>query len=628
MKKKGTVLAVCMTALIGLTVFAGCGSEEYALSYYHGENKDESGDSVYNEQLFYSNTLQQGYPDPFVLDDTARSGYYYLYGTSGSFSIMRSKDLAVWEDVGPTLVPPIDGEIPRLLHADMWAPEVIYDDETELYYLFFSATAETDTTYTEGNGIVSGVSYCNLYVATSDSAEGPFEMVNFMDAASCGESALHDYNTTAGIELDENELSEYAWIRQGGVYYEAAFPHYFAKYCLFSPDELYKFNRKNGVSDETGLNGRGYFGNIDPSPFEDPETGEKYLYVKMEGTNGIMVVHMLDWLTPDWDNAEIVLMVNYYTVEDWRNNTNFGVSYESENCNEGPHILYYDGVYYLTFSANGYGSSNYRVATAVGDSPMGPFRKLTEEEGGLLLCSSTTESNSVSGAGHHSFAYVGDQLYIIYHRHRNYLIGGSDRYTAMDEVKWLTVKDINGNDLVVPYTNGPTDTLQPLPESVSGYKNIAAEAQVSCSNEEAEISCVTDGLFSVHKTADPTFMSYVRETYSSDTQTTFTFAFDSARTVRAVMVYNSASYRDIFLNISRIEFTLADGSTRVIRDLSFDVDQYCEVSDFSGEINYVASGAAAFAEFYDLNVTSVSITVDLPEGQERVGISEIRILGK
>ena len=217
MRKKRTVLAVCMAALLGLTAFAGCASEEYALSYYHGENKDESGDSVYNEQLFYSNTLQQGYPDPFVLDDTARSGYYYLYGTSGSFSIMRSKDLAVWEDVGPTLVPPVDGEIPRLLHADMWAPEVIYDDETELYYLFFSATAEEDTTYTEGSGIVSGVSYCNLYVATSDSAEGPFEMVNFMDAASCGESALHDYNTTAGIVLDENEFSEYAWVRQDGV---------------------------------------------------------------------------------------------------------------------------------------------------------------------------------------------------------------------------------------------------------------------------------------------------------------------------------------------------------------------------------------------------------------------------
>ena len=628
MKKNETIFAVCMGVLIGLTAFAGCGAKEYTLSRYSGENKDENGTTVYNQALFYSNALQQGYPDPFVLDDTARSGYYYLYGTSGSFSIMRSKNLAVWEPVGPTLVPPVEGEIPRLLKADMWAPEVIYDDETELYYLFFSATAEADTAYAEGEGIVSGESYCNLYVATSDSAEGPFEMVNFMDAASCGESALHDYNTTAGIVLDESELSDHAWVRQGGAYYEAAFPHYFAKYCLFSPDELYMFNRNNGISDETGLDGRGYFGNIDPSPFVDPATGEKYLYVKMEGTNGIMAVHMLDWLTPDWDNAELVLMVNYYTVEDWRNNTNYGVSYETENCNEGPHMLYRDGVYYLTFSVNGYGSSNYRVATAVAESPMGPFRKLTEAEGGLLLCSSTTESSTISGAGHHSFAYVGDQLYIVYHRHRNYLVGGSDRYTAMDEVKWLTVKDIDGNDLVVPYTNGPTDTLQPLPESVSGYKNIAPEARLECGNAQTEASCVTDGLLSVHKTADPTFMSYVREASTSTAQTTFTFTFDTARTIRAIMVYNSASYRDLFLNISRIELTLADGGTRVIRDVAFDVDQYCEVSGFSGEINYVASGAAAFAEFYDQDVTAVSITVDLPEGQERIGISEIRILGK
>ena len=52
MRKKRTVLAVCMAALLGLTAFAGCASEEYALSYYHGEDKDESGDSGYNAQLF------------------------------------------------------------------------------------------------------------------------------------------------------------------------------------------------------------------------------------------------------------------------------------------------------------------------------------------------------------------------------------------------------------------------------------------------------------------------------------------------------------------------------------------------------------------------------------------------
>mgnify|MGYP003308262085 CR=1 FL=1 len=38
--------------------------------------------------------------------------------------------------------------------------------------------------------------------------------------------------------------------------------------------------------------------------------------------------------------------------------------------------------------------------------------------------------------------------------------------------------------------------------------------------------------------------------------------------------------------------------------------------------------ANAYAEFNELNVKSVKITVEVPEGQETVGISEIRILGK
>ena len=40
------------------------------------------------------------------------------------------------------------------------------------------------------------------------------------------------------------------------------------------------------------------------------------------------------------------------------------------------------------------------------------------------------------------------------------------------------------------------------------------------------------------------------------------------------------------------------------------------------------SGASVFAEFYEIGVTSVKVTVDVPEGQEEVGISEIKILGK
>ena len=121
---------------------------------------------------------------------------------------------------------------------------------------------------------------------------------------------------------------------------------------------------------------------------------------------------------------------------------------------------------------------------------------------------------------------------------------------------------------------------------------------------------------------------YVRETYIGK-QTTFTFDFGTERRIRAIMVYNSAFERSIFRNVSLIELTLADGSVRVMRDFLFDVEQYCTLGGENGDrVTYVMSGASVFAEFYEIGVTSVKVTVDVPEGQEEVGISEIKILGK
>ena len=65
---------------------------------------------------------------------------------------------------------------------------------------------------------------------------------------------------------------------------------------------------------------------------------------------------------------------------------------------------------------------------------------------------------------------------------------------------------------------------------------------------------------------------------------------------------------------------------RVIRNVKFDTDTFCTIVD--GEITYIRTGAAAFAEFYDIEVKSLKITVEVPKGQDEVGISEIRILGK
>lgn len=635
-------LAAIMAATIGLTACGGTsGSGNRSLqelSHYSGEDKDVNGNTVYNNNLFYSNQLIQGYPDPDVLDDTAQTGYYYLYGTGGH-TVMRSKNLAEWENVD-TILDLRQGELSRAARFHNWAPEVVYDEETKLYYYYFSAKPET-VTGNDGDackddkvdqaaaGVVSNILPYNMYVATSSSPTGPFTIVNFSDK--------HNYNTQPNKELtrEQAQSGDYAVASKNGKYYEAAFPHYWAKYCVFSPDELSKVMQKGGIGDGE-IPEAGYFGTIDPHPYVDPVSHKKYMYFKSEDPfawNIHIGVEMEDWLTPKWETAKYITVDGYYTVEDWKNGENRGVSYEQSRCNEGPHMIYHEdkngkGLYYFTFSVNDYGMRTYQVATAVADSPLGDFRKLTEAEGALLLSAQPLQSKSVSGAGHHSFVTMGDQLFMIYHRHRDFNKGGADRYVAIDEVKWITVKDKFGNDMDVPYANGPTDSLQPLPEQVSGYKNIAPEAELTCTDTATETECAVDGLLSLRKTGDRTFRNYIREAYISQTAT-FTFEFETARTIRAIMIYQSAFEASMFRTVSRIELTLKDGSKRYIDNLEFDVEQHCQLGgEFNDKIVYVKSGTAVFAEFYDIEVTSVKITVDVPEGQERTGISEIRILGK
>jgi hypothetical protein len=273
-----------------------------------------------------------------------------------------------------------------------------------------------------------------------------------------------------------------------------------------------------------------------------------------------------------------------------------------------------------------YGDNSYQVGQAVADNIYGPYRKLTEAEGGLLISGNASGSQEISGTGHHSFVTVGDKIYMIYHRHNDVIVAGGARNAAIDEVKWITVKDKFGNDLDVMYTNGPTCTAQPRIEAFADYVNIAPEATVSGGDDAAYL---TDGLLSVYKYANPDFMEYVKETTITQT-TTFTFDFAEARTVRAVMVYNSKQEFTAFTAVARVEFVCEEDGKEVIRfikNIEFSPENFL-ANDFDGSVYYITPGAAAYAEFNELNVKSVRITVEVPEGQDSVGISEIRILGK
>lgn len=292
--------------------------------------------------------------------------------------------------------------------------------------------------------------------------------------------------------------------------------------------------------------------------------------------------------------------------------------------NEGPVMTYHNGKYYLTFSVNDYANSSYQVAQAVADGPLGDFRKLTAEEGGVLLSGGIQGSLDVSGTGHHSFVDVDGSTYIIYHRHNDTLVMGDARNPAIDEIKWITIKDKDNNDLDVMYANGPTSTVQPAIKSE--YKNIAGEAAVTGSDDAQYL---TDGLLSLYTNANETFISNVKET-SLSAETTFNFEFSSARAVRAVMVYNSKDASKIFKAVKRIEFVCEEDGKEVIRfikDLQFSKENY-RADDLYDIAYYVTPGSAVYAEFDELKVKAIRIIVEVPEGQKTVGISEVRILGK
>ena len=620
------MLAACLLICVlcsALVACKGTAQVQYEVPSYQGQLTEGQTKSDYNKALFYRNDHKiQEAADPFVMDNTAVDGWYYLYGTLGSVITYRSQDLMEWEPVGNALdnldyaAPGQLAEVRRATWKDIWAPEVIYDYDEKLYYMFFSATPQEDTVKT-GNGVMEGTPNEVMMVAVSQYPDRGFQLVNFMDEDSCGKDNLHTFNTVPGKKDADGNVMD-------------AFPHYYAKYLLFDPAEYKAFTESIG-----GFRGEfkgGYENGIDPHPYVDDD-GTKYLFwVDSSGSDRLCVVKMDNWLKPDWSTATALLYHRYYTVEDWQNAQNGQavefVSYELEgvSINEGPQVIKHNGKYYLTYSMNSYADSSYQVGQAVADHITGPYRKLTEAEGGVLMSGNTSGSQEISGTGHHGFVTVGDQLFMVYHRHNDIILAGGARNPAVDEIKWITIKDKDGNDLDVMYSNGPTCTVQPKVERYAEYVNIADEAKVSGSSDAKYL---TDGLLSIYKYANPDFLQYVQETTITK-KTTFTFDFAEARPVRAVMVYNSKLESTAFTDVARVEFVCEEDGKEVVRfikDIRFGSENF-QANDYDGSIYYITPGAAAYAEFDQLNVKSVRVTVDVPEGQEAVGISEIRILGK
>ncbi len=95
---------------------------------------------------------------------------------------------------------------------------------------------------------------------------------------------------------------------------------------------------------------------------------------------------------------------------------------------EGPYMFVRNGKYYFMWSEGGWTGPDYRVAYAIADGPMGPFKRI-----GTIL---KQDPARATGAGHHSIIQVPgkDEWYIVYHRRPLTETDGNHRVVCMEKM--------------------------------------------------------------------------------------------------------------------------------------------------------------------------------------------------
>lgn len=101
-----------------------------------------------------------------------------------------------------------------------------------------------------------------------------------------------------------------------------------------------------------------------------------------------------------------------------------------EHYVEGPCMFIRGGKYYFMWSEGGWTGPNYSVAYAIGDSVLGPFKRI-----GRIL---QQDPAVATGAGHHSVLHVpnSNECYIVYHRRPLGEKDANHRVTCIDKMEF------------------------------------------------------------------------------------------------------------------------------------------------------------------------------------------------
>lgn len=473
-------------------------------------------DQLFNHELFYRNDLEIDMGDPMMVYDDS-DGYFYAYGTRGttSFHCFRSKTLSDWERLDDCYTPP-SGTWSK---DGLWAPDI--QKINGKWYLYYTGAYHNN-----------GTSNCQIGVAVADKPYGPFVQVPGTDGTL----------KTTPFEFKESN----------------------SKYCTV----------------------------LDQHVFQDDD-GELYMYFSYDMKKcrsvdyaGYPVQELwgVKMTSPtSWDLSTLTRLASpglakitdtERTVE-WETwSTSFDKTME---CLEGPYMVKRGGKYFLTYVANSYVDTVYNVGYAVSDSPLSGFVKPNDEPLQNMLLGvpgndgtyvNTRYLGFMTGTGHASICKVGNEYMFAYHAHRNRDKWGVDN----DEYRCLAYDYLYFDKDNVPYTRGPTWSINRLPNKVTGYHNAALEegTTLTGSSSISGVEYLNDN-FSYRGNTDNTRVAQlIRKEADATGESTVTMKFAEKKTIKYLLIGNSYKYEYKLDFIDKIDF----GNGNVVKNVLFNQGYY------------------------------------------------------
>lgn len=548
----------------------------------------------YDKTLFYKNDFSLDGADPGAIYCTKEmneqwGGYFYVYvtgdkrtenGNHVAYKCYRSADLSNWETIGQAG----EGYSMTVNEDDwaekfFWAPEVIFNPKDKKFYMYFSASSHLATPTSEYTANEED-KWSGLYlsVAVSETPAGPFVMVSSEDCE-------------GGVNANGDVISR------------------------FNP--VFNFERKMNIGHTWSA--------IDISPFFAPD-GNMYIYFAKHVDafhKGICIygMRMKDMISPDY---ETLTQLTYPSVKKVENKPGCvdeiteGEFIRDGGVNEGPFMTYHNGYYYLTYSPFGFGSREYSIMQAVSKSPLGPFDKVAREIGNPSLGINET-NDYMAGTGHHNFAYADGEIIAVYHAHRDPVCPYDEqkrfkgRVVSVDKMKFVKNERL-GYDILMG--NGPTASVQPIATVNAKYVNVAHKAMIKSNATKGE-NYLYDGMFATQK-----FDWHKQAQFENSAN--ITLSFSEVQSVKAVMVYNSASFDTAFESVDKIEYVLENGDTVMCENVQ------CSPENVNKDLKFMRQGGSAICVTEELKVKQINISVSkkYSDKSAEIEIGEIVVLAK